>query len=223
VGDTWKQILKEDYVRGSGIEPVSDPTMVSDMQRMGRAQFLLQFANDPMMDGKEIRHRVLAAADIENIDKLFAQNPAPNPAIAIKGMELDLKDKERADRAQLTKAQGLAALSTAIKNLADAEAVVSEGDNRQRDQHLEWLSLQLQAWQQQHSAETAPTKGADGSMKPGGEGPPPPQMAHPAALPGPSNNINSEISDDEMAKSDPDGNGRVSPSALYSEAHSGAM
>src|SRR5207244_1277385 len=68
VGDTWKVILKQDYVLGAGVEPVSDPTMVSDMQRMGRAQFLLGFRQDPNVNGVEVLERAFKAADIDQIE-----------------------------------------------------------------------------------------------------------------------------------------------------------
>ena len=66
VGSEWRTITRQDYEAGSGVEPVSDPTMVSDMQKLGRAQFLMGFAMDPYCDGMEIstqpedfRHRGL--------------------------------------------------------------------------------------------------------------------------------------------------------------------
>lgn len=221
VGDTWKQVLKEDYVKGSGVEPVSDPTMVSDMQRMGRAQFLLTLRMDPNINGVEVLRRVLQAADIEQPEKLVNEQGQPNPAVAVKGMELDLKDKEVTATNELKGAQKVQALSAAIKNLADADATVGA-------QHLQWLDQQLRIWEREHEAATQPVKGADGTMKPGGEGPPAPGLQHPAALPGPSNNIQPHISDaDTMAgqamRGDPDGNHRIDPDSQFAADHSGAL
>ena len=204
VGDTWKTILKQDYILGAGVEPVSDPTMVSDMQRMGRAQFLLGFRQDPNCNGVEILERAFKAADIDQIEKIIVQQSPPNPVLAIKGMEMDQKEQEIQAGVKLKRGQEFAAYAAAIKSMAEADAVAG-------DQHIQWLNAQLTAWQTQFEAATQPVKGADGSMKPGGEGPPPPPMAHPATIPSgvaPS-------SDDLMAKADPDGNGRVSPSAGF--------
>jgi chaperonin GroES len=204
VGDTWKTVLKQDYIQGSGVEPVSDPTMVSDMQKMGRAQFLLTFANDPYCDGKEIRMRAFKAADIEQPEKIV-RDPSPNPEVAAKGMELEIKGREAAAKEHLVSAQALGALASAINQLAQADKAVG-------DQHLGWLNLQLTAWQKQYEAATQPTKNADGTTSQGGEGPAPPKMAHPM-MPGQPDNT-----DNEVAKADPDGNGRVSPSGLFASA-----
>lgn len=178
VGDTWKVITKQDYVLGSGVEPVSDPTMVSDMQRLGRAQFMMQFANDQYFNGYEIRKGMLEAANIANIDKKLNKQPAPNPAIAAKGMELEQKGKDIDSMTELRKAQSMQAYSGAIKNLADADATVG-------DQHIQWLSLNLQAWEKQFEAANQPA--ADGAQ-PGGSmpSPPPPALPHPIMAPHPT-------------------------------------
>ncbi len=94
VGDTWKTITRADYAKGSGVEPVADPTVVTDMQKLGQAAFLGQFRDDPHMNGVEIRKRELSAANIPNIDKLINPNPAPNPVIVAKMAELSLKGQE---------------------------------------------------------------------------------------------------------------------------------
>lgn len=180
VGDTWKEITRQDYVLGSGVEPVSDPTMVSDMQRLGRAQFLMQFANDPFANGLEIRKRIMQAANIDNIDKILNEQPAPNPAIIAKGLELEQKGVEAHARASLLRAQEVQAYSQAIKNLADADAEVG-------DQHLQWLNLQLQAWEKQfEAAQTSADSesGQGGGMAPGS--PAPPALPHPMQMPAPA-------------------------------------
>ncbi|MDB5607798.1 MAG: hypothetical protein JWP25_4698 [Bradyrhizobium sp.] len=189
VGDTWKTILKQDYVNGSGVEPVSDPTMVSDMQKMGRAQFLLGFRQDPNVNGVEVLKRAFSAADIDNIPALINEQPAPNPMLAIKGMELDQKHAEHLSKARLDRAAELDKMSHAILNLAQADAVVG-------DQHLQWLNQHLTVWQAQFDAANEPTQNADGSPgKPAGNAPPPPHLAHPATIPGPNGNIQPNISD----------------------------
>lgn len=58
------------------IRPVADPTAVTEMQRLAKANFLMQFMNDPACNGIEIRKRVFEAARLADIDKLVAeQNP----------------------------------------------------------------------------------------------------------------------------------------------------
>ena len=210
VGDTWKVVLKQDYVLGAGVEPVSDPTMVSDMQRMGRAQFLLGFRQDPDCDGKEILMRAFKAADIDQPDKIMAKQTAPNPMIAIKGMELDQKEQEIKANVLLKKAQEFAAYAQSIKTMAEADALAG-------DQHLQWLDQNLKVWEAQFGAATQPQKNADGSVsQPGPEAaPPPPALQHPSTIP----NGVPPSTDNQMAQADPDGNGRVSPSSAFAAQH----
>ncbi len=61
------------------VVPVSDPTVVTDMQRMGRAQFLMQFVGNPLMDQKVILERVLNAASIPDIAELMPEPKGPPP------------------------------------------------------------------------------------------------------------------------------------------------
>jgi len=119
VGDQWKQISRQDYERMTGVEPISDPTMVVDPQKMARGQFLMAFANDPMMNGLEIRRRALEAASIDQIDTLLQEKPAPNPEAIAKLASLELEKIEKKSRAILN-------MASAIKQLADADKVVME-------------------------------------------------------------------------------------------------
>jgi len=177
VGNEWKQITKQDYVQGSGVEPIADPTMVSDMQKLGRAQFLMLFANDPLCNPKEIRHRIMEAASIDNIDKVLLDQPAPNPMIAAKGMELEIKGQELEAKSKLfdqdartKEAQRVLMLAQSINQLAQADKAVGE-------QHLTWLDQQLRVWEAQYEAANQPI--GEGQSAPQGGGPPPPNMPHP--------------------------------------------
>lgn len=72
--------------------PVSDPTVVTDMQRLGKANFLMQFAADPMINPIEVRKRVLEAAQIEDIEKLLVPPPEQPPI----ELQIELAKEERA-------------------------------------------------------------------------------------------------------------------------------
>jgi chaperonin GroES len=173
VGDTWKVISKQDYVLGSGVEPVSDPTMISDMQRLGRAQFQMQFMNDPYFDGYEIRKDILQAANVENIDKKLHRQPPQNPALMVKGMELEQSGMKAQAEVNWRKGLEVQAYSQAILNFANADAIAG-------DQHLQWLNQTLQVWEKQFDASNQPAS-ADGAQ-PGGaspQSPPPPALPHP--------------------------------------------
>lgn len=73
-------VARQEYGLGDvGVIPVSDPTVVTDMQRLGRAQFLMQFIGNPMLDQREIMERVLAAASIPDIKTLMSEQQGPPP------------------------------------------------------------------------------------------------------------------------------------------------
>ena len=180
VGNTWKKIAKEDYVKGSGVEPIADPTMVTDMQMMGRAAYLGQFANDPLCDPREIRQRMFEAANINDIDKILLKQPLPNPAIAAKGMELEQKGRELDAKANLMvadisykKAQEVLLYAQSINQLAAADKAVG-------DQHIAWLDQHIRIWEAQHEAATQPV--GEGQSVPN-EPPPPPPVPAPPAIP----------------------------------------
>lgn len=176
VGNDWKSIKRDDYASASGVEPVSDPTMVSDMQRMGKAQFLMQFANDPFFDGMEVRRRMLDAAMIERPEVLL-RPPQPNPEFIAKAMEVQIK-------AQREKAAEMKDLAQSILFFAQSDALVG-------DMHLAWVQQSLEAWKAQFDAASSAggpenaMGGAPQSPVPHPGGPPPlPSPTHPGVMPG---------------------------------------
>jgi chaperonin GroES len=214
-GGEWQSVLKQDYVTGSGVQPYSDPSMVSDMQKMARTQFLLGFLQTPFVQPLKILERAFDAADIENPSELLNEQPAPNPEIAAKGMELEIKHQEVTQQGKLKDAQAVAAYAAAINSLAQADKAVG-------DQHIAWLDKVLKAHEIEVDAAMAPTKGADGSSGPSGTPPPTPKLAHPT-IPGDPNNVQPDISDtDQMNGStagDPDGNHRMDPDSKFAADH----
>lgn len=73
------------------IRPVSDPTSVTRMQKLARAQFVWQIAqNNPLIDQQEALRRIFEAADVEDADKLFVPPSPPNP-LAQAGAEAELQ------------------------------------------------------------------------------------------------------------------------------------
>jgi len=217
VGDTWKVVLKQDYVRGSGVEPYSDPSMVSDMQRMARTQFLLGFLQTPFVNPIKILERAFDAADIENSSELINQQPAPNPEVAAKGMELEIKGREAEASEKLKAAQAVAAYAGAINSLAQADKAVG-------DQHIAWLDKVLKAHQIEYDAAMQPKVNADGSNGgPSGTPPERPHLAHPI-VPGDPNNIQPHISDADNMSGAPmaglNANGRLDPDSHFAADHS---
>lgn len=108
---------------GLDVVPVSDPTVVTDMQRMGRAQFLIAtFRGDPMVDQRELDRRVMEAAGIPDIDTLMPEpeGPPPPPPELVKA----LADAENQKRQTDIKAAESGA--KVAKDLADAERTTLE-------------------------------------------------------------------------------------------------
>lgn len=194
IGAEYFEISRADYEEGAGVEPVADPDMVTDVQRMAQGNFLLQFANDPWFNAREIRLRALQAAAIDQIDKLLVQQPPGNPEIMAKAAELQLRqhevalrDKElniRAAREEgdldirrgKDKASEIQMLSSAILNLANARKADSEVDQRWYDLQIQALRQQVEALNASSESEPAansPAAAGGGGTAPAGAGGPP--------------------------------------------------
>jgi chaperonin GroES len=145
IGNEWKTITRQDYEKGAGVEPISDPTMVSDMQKLGRAQLLMTLKDDPLMQKKEIIRRFLQSANIENIDALINPNPPPNPLIIEKMQSLLLR--ERHDNALIMKEEAAALLSRAqaINQIAQADKAVGQMDVAWSEHQLEIIKAAMAA------------------------------------------------------------------------------
>lgn len=135
--DDQQSVAQADYAANDvDVIPVSDPTTVTDMQKMSRAEFMMGFKDDPMMNRKEIIERALDAALIPDKDKLFAKEAGPDPAsVAIameaksKAADLDLAhqrlelDREEAITKRIA-AEAKAALDHANAQKAMAELAI---------------------------------------------------------------------------------------------------
>jgi chaperonin GroES len=94
------------------IRPVSDPTSVTKMQQMARANFLMQFVSAPGVNPQAIYRRAWAAADVEDQDELMMPPPeGPNP------MEQVAMDKEVSET-ELNRAQAAKAEADKLEKLA---------------------------------------------------------------------------------------------------------
>ncbi len=111
------QVVGADYQGELDVMPVSDPGMITDMQRMAKAQFVLEEAKsgNPHINMFEATRRAFDAARIEDVQALLVPpEPKPQDAIMAAGAaaEVELKmaqtDKTRAD-ADLSAANAAAA------------------------------------------------------------------------------------------------------------------
>jgi chaperonin GroES len=81
------------------IRPVSDPTSVTRMQKLARAQFIMSIAtNNPLYDQRKVHQRVLEAADVEDAEELFAPPPQPDPMAAAAAQAEMAKTASEAER-----------------------------------------------------------------------------------------------------------------------------
>jgi len=160
-------VARDDYRAGDlDIVPVSDPNMATDMQRMAQAQFVMQFMGAPGMNPQEIIKRSLAAARVPEQDALFSkEKPAPDPAIAHKDRELDIREREVAIKD-----------NAAAANMQEQEARIAKLVSETMKTTLETLlagpQFQLAAMQASQAATAALT--SDPETGPTDEPQPPP-------------------------------------------------
>ncbi len=189
-GETYFRISRQDYAAGHGVEPVSDPDAVTDIQQMARANFQLQFANDPWFDGREIRRRAFEAAAIPDIDKVLLKQPAPNPEILAKATELRIRAEHEAHELKI---RGTRDKAAEVRDLAQAILYLAQAKKAEADVDGSWMDRQLELLKVQLDALTGGTDGAPG--EPAGQpgGPvgsglpgmaPPPGLAGGPAVPG---------------------------------------
>lgn len=93
------------------IVPVADPTQVTDMQKMAKAQLIQELTPHPNMNKEEGLRRILSAANVEDIDNLIVPTPAGPDPIMVEGAKAEIELKR----------------SGAMKNLAQADKLSIEG------------------------------------------------------------------------------------------------
>lgn len=142
VGDEWREIKPEDYRLGGGVEPIADPTMITDMQKLGRAAVGMQFKDDPMINQVEIRRRLFEAAQMDRIDELFAPPPQPNPMAPVM-MQLELQEKQV--EISRTRAAEMKDQTQAFLNLALARAKADGPQIAWIDAQLEFLRFHIES------------------------------------------------------------------------------
>lgn len=150
-GAEWVDVTRQDYQRGSGVEPIGDPSMVTDMQKMGRAAFLLGFAQDPDCNPIEIKRRAFQAAGIEQIDKILVEQRQPDPL-----MVATLK-KTEAETLRLL-AQEASEWAKGILSMAQARALADEKEMHAIDASLKQMNLHLESVYAQIAAINAQTQ-----------------------------------------------------------------
>ena len=113
------QIVQADYMGELDVLPVSDPNSITDMQRMAKAQVVLEEAKsgNPNVDIYQATKRAFEAARVERIDEVLVQpGPKPEDEIKMAGLVAEL-EKLRADIEKTRVDTENAAVDAVIKRL----------------------------------------------------------------------------------------------------------
>lgn len=131
--DDEQAVARTDYdVDSYDVLPVADPRIVTDMQKMARAQLLRELIaeQNPTIDPHAATRRILEAASIEDIDEIIAEPPTePSP-------EEQLALEERTAAVQKTK-------SETAKNAAQAEKTEAEAEQARNVHEAEIFGQQV--------------------------------------------------------------------------------
>lgn len=151
------QILQQDYQGdGTDVQPVADPTIATTMQKVAKAQALLQMLGDPRINADEVLLRFLDAIEVPNPQALLIppeqRQPPPDP----KMMEMEIKAAQAQAQAEKVRAEIVGIHANAMKALAEAEAKEAGVQIDQYRAQLEALKTEMEA--------------LSGAVEPGGAG-----------------------------------------------------
>ncbi len=116
--DKQEPIYLEDYQGDdTDVAPVSDPNLVSDAQELTRAEALMKFVGDPLINQLELRRKYLKALKEPDIESLLVTEPQPAPPDPkMVKVEADI-EKQKSDMEVLR-----------VKTTAEVERMIAEMD-----------------------------------------------------------------------------------------------
>lgn len=118
--------FKKDFGEGDmDIRPVSDPSAITRMQKMAKAQFKLQIMPQIMAvggDGREVMRSVLEAVDEEDIDKILPPPRVDPQQQAMQMQQVMLNLRKLAADAAKAEAAGDASHAKALRDAVEAAA-----------------------------------------------------------------------------------------------------
>lgn len=128
------EVSRNDYQdKDLDVIPISDPRAINDRVKMAKAEMLMSYNGDPLVNQQEIRKRSFEAAGIDNIPALMdVPTPPPAPDMMAKAMqaEADARSKDATTAKTLIEAAAAAyALGQTIGDLniqADAQRMLDE-------------------------------------------------------------------------------------------------
>ena len=118
--DDAQNVEREDYFdEDLDVIPMSDPTAISDMQKLAKAEAIMVFRGDPAVNQQELYRRFFAATGQNDIKSLMApEGPPPvDPKVIIEGAKLALAKKESEAKIDSLNAVAAKALSDAAAQL----------------------------------------------------------------------------------------------------------
>lgn len=136
--DDEQAVSKTDYdAKSVDVMPVADPNVVTDMQRLARAQVYLESSGHPLVNGHEAMRRYFEAVGAEKIDDLLPpKQEGPNPmeelqarGAAAEVAEKDSKAKEQEAKAQETQAKAQKTSAEAQEAMAKAAVTSAEAQD----------------------------------------------------------------------------------------------
>jgi len=126
--DDPEAIKAIDYSKDvTDVQPVSDPTIISETQKMLKAQDLLQFSGDPLVNQVVIRRRYFEAVDQPNIEELMQvpeQGPPPELMLEMQKLQLEVQKTQQEFMIKIAelRLKGMKTEADAIESMANAEA-----------------------------------------------------------------------------------------------------
>lgn len=159
VGDTWLTVTPEDYRLGGGVEPIADPTMITDMQRLGRANVIYETGkSNPLVNPLESTRRLFEAANIDRINDLLPDKmPPPKPTLddakiqqitanaQAAGAKQALDQAALQSKIGLERSQALQAYTQAELNFQKSRSTMSEAQTAWMDNQLAVMRLHIEA------------------------------------------------------------------------------
>lgn len=116
--------LRDYQADETDVVPVSDPNLVSDAQKLVKAEAMMKFIGDPFFNQMELRKRYLKAMKEEAIDTLLQEPQAPPPdpkAIDMAG-RLEIAEQESIANIRKTEMETARVQAEGLLALAKAEA-----------------------------------------------------------------------------------------------------
>ncbi len=126
------------------IRPVSDPSSVTKMQKMARAQFLLSTMDQALAvggDAREILRRVYEAADVDDIDKILPE-PTPNPMQEM-ATQMEMAEKDAGIKEKQSKTALNMASADQKKNSTALDAAKVDLQSDKQEMEAVTMGLQL--------------------------------------------------------------------------------